>query len=935
MLLPKPARVERTSESFSLPAGARAFLAESGGAAADRVLLKELGAAGRSSDHREADILVLPAAEAPGDLRDWAGREEGYALSVDADGVRLWAATAAGRLYGAVTLGQLRRQFAPTGVRGDGRRLPGVRIADAPKLAHRGVQLNFAQGHTGYRRAYMRQLVPLLARWKINALYLYLETFFDFPSLRGMGGPGAVTPEDVRELQELCAPYHIMVVPQLNVLAHSLDLLTLQKFAGLAEYPAGRDRRTLAGDTLCSTSPAVRKIVDGILSDAMEIFDSPILHIGCDEVVNLGLCPRCLQQNPPQDKLSKYLGYIQRIAQVAREHGRRIGMWGDVLIKHRSSTSAQHKELFARLRQDAIIYDWHYEGGSPQTLEYFVKEGFQTVACSTSAIYAVVSLWPAQSANQRLLFGDAIRAGAMGGLTTGWENYAGLHEEHGNYLFATGATALWSGPQGPCLAPDLPREPFERAFSLHRYGPKTDAITQYWHVLGDLLGPVLGPLAPLNGASVRRCLYQCDNVLEFWLHYGPILKGPALVRYRRGVRQARELWTRFRRQTAGSRDVALPLHEGPLLMHEHLLKRLEMSEALYRLYDRAAKAQFDDSRKFTRLLGQAAGALLAHERDFAPVERYLRAAYRVLGLELASLRRLQATRKKMRELAALFRSWPSGRPLPAFVELHHMFLGQCVSGFYGDREHEWTEGPARFQRYTIFSGPVPSGLEQSREVGDRPRQTPTPRLPAGVTFEPIDLSPAANRSLADEGGEGWSGFGPTGDLRAFLTGPVTLAGVPYVVAPGKNNAVVLRANPNWVKGLAGYPDTVAIPVNKKNVAALLFLHAAGWARDYVMGERRVEYADGSAEVLVLDRTNTADWNTGDGGFPGEEGTLTTVAWEGTTEDFPAVRVYQTLWINPHPRKTIRQVVLTNAAQPLTQQAFLALLGLTAAVEPQP
>jgi hypothetical protein len=289
----------------------------------------------------------------------------------------------------------------------------------------------------------------------------------------------------------------------------------------------------------------------------------------------------------------------------------------------------------------------------------------------------------------------------------------------------------------------------------------------------------------------------------------------------------------------------------------------------------------------------------------------------------------------MRELAALFRSWPSGRPLPAFVELHHMFLGQCVSGFYGDREHEWTEGPARFQRYTIFSGPVPSGLEQSREVGDRPRQTPTPRLPAGVTFEPIDLSPAANRSLADEGGEGWSGFGPTGDLRAFLTGPVTLAGVPYVVAPGKNNAVVLRANPNWVKGLAGYPDTVAIPVNKKNVAALLFLHAAGWARDYVMGERRVEYADGSAEVLVLDRTNTADWNTGDGGFPGEEGTLTTVAWEGTTEDFPAVRVYQTLWINPHPRKTIRQVVLTNAAQPLTQQAFLALLGLTAAVEPQP
>jgi hypothetical protein len=55
--------------------------------------------------------------------------------------------------------------------------------------------------------------------------------------------------------------------------------------------------------------------------------------------------------------------------------------------------------------------------------------------------------------------------------------------------------------------------------------------------------------------------------------------------------------------------------------------------------------------------------------------------------------------------------------------------------------------------------------------------------------------------------------------------------------------------------------------------SLLFLHGAGWARDYVMGERRIEYTDGSAEVIVLDRTNTADWNTGDGRFPGEEDNL--------------------------------------------------------------
>ncbi len=107
--------------------------------------------------------------------------QEGYALVISADGVKVFAAASAGRLYGAFTLSQLLRQF--------GRRLPGMRIGDAPKLAHRGVQFNFAQGRTAYRRDYMHYVVPQLARWKINAIYLYLETFFQFPSLTA--GKGA------------------------------------------------------------------------------------------------------------------------------------------------------------------------------------------------------------------------------------------------------------------------------------------------------------------------------------------------------------------------------------------------------------------------------------------------------------------------------------------------------------------------------------------------------------------------------------------------------------------------------------------------------------------------------------------------------------------------------------------------------------------------
>ena len=111
-------------------------------------------------------------------------------LVISADGVKVFAAASAGRLYGAFTLSQLLRQF--------GRRLPGMRIGDAPKLAHRGCN-SIRQGRTAYRRDYMHYVVPQLARWKINAIYLYLETFFQFPSLTaGKGASRATSPGRAR-----------------------------------------------------------------------------------------------------------------------------------------------------------------------------------------------------------------------------------------------------------------------------------------------------------------------------------------------------------------------------------------------------------------------------------------------------------------------------------------------------------------------------------------------------------------------------------------------------------------------------------------------------------------------------------------------------------------------------------------------------------------
>jgi len=159
-----------------------------------------------------------------------------------------------------------------------------------------------------------------------------------------------------------------------------------------------------------------------------------------------------------------------------------------------------------------------------------------------------------------------------------------------------------------------------------------------------------------------------------------------------------------------------------------------------------------------------------------------------------------------------------------------------------------------------------------------------------------------------------------------------IAKVIQAVAKGDKNSVTLRVNPDFAKSLANCPETVEIPVNKKGVAGLVFLHTGGWtpgATTYAW--REIRYADGSKVSMGLNSMNFADWNYGHDNFPDEEGTTTTVVWRGSCGQYPITRVYRTLWVNPHPDKKIDKIVITDAGLITDQQRFVAHLAITLAM----
>ena len=145
-------------------------------------------------------------------------------------------------------------------------------------------------------------------------------------------------------------------------------------------------------------------------------------------------------------------------------------------------------------------------------------------------------------------------------------------------------------------------------------------------------------------------------------------------------------------------------------------------------------------------------------------------------------------------------------------------------------------------------GPTPAG--ESEIVEAKPAVIPKERMREIIY---VDLSKAANRSLADEvagdGRGGWTDQGPEMDMRKLPTGDQVIGGVPFRIARGPKAVVAVQANP---KPGGDVVKEATIPVGRK-MEALYVLHAGA----FLSGERKmcfeiiVKYKDGATAVVPV------------------------------------------------------------------------------------
>lgn len=290
---------------------------------------------------------------------------EGYRLSVKPERVVITASTAQGLFYGVQTL----RQLLPAELEGRmpiNRRIwpiPAVEVRDAPRYAYRGMHLDVARSF--FPKAFIKRYIDLLAMHKLNVFHWHLtddqgwrveikrypklteigawrdqtvvgHTYDYEPLFDGQRHGGYYTQDDIREIVRYAAERHIQVIPEIDIPGHATAILAAYPELACQQRDFKVESRFgIFENILCPTEETFTFLTH-VFAEVAELFPSPYLHIGGDEVVKNDWkhCPFCqdLMRRENLKNVEELQSYfVRRVERIANKLDKTIIGWDEIL----------------------------------------------------------------------------------------------------------------------------------------------------------------------------------------------------------------------------------------------------------------------------------------------------------------------------------------------------------------------------------------------------------------------------------------------------------------------------------------------------------------------------------------------------------------------------------------------------------------------------
>lgn len=430
------------------------------------------------SDNDERGTLTLSLSEA----RNLPESEEGYILDIKNGRASLGSRGEAGLFYGCQTLEQLLEDSRDTG-----RAVPACRITDYPALAYRAVHIDVK--HHLDTMKYYYDAIDRLARYKINAVIFEFEDKLRYRRRPLVGAPQAISIDEMAALTRYARQRHVEISPLVQGLGHATFILKHEKYAHLREDPESRW-------AFCPCDEETYEVLFDLYLDAFDATPgSRYLHVGGDEVGEIGQCPRCRERAEREGKLALNLYWLKRVCDFVREHGRIPIFWDDMIFKYaglwETLWSDLEPEEFSELwekgepvldsaleqyPENCVYMRWNYtlarQEGNIRALEWFKKRGLK--AWIATAAQNVHPLLPQDDRVNIIhsFIGLAEEKEIDGMLCTAWDDSSPHMETYWRGLIAS-AEFSWN-PEGRSL------EEFETAYLQREFGRDCADATQLY-----------------------------------------------------------------------------------------------------------------------------------------------------------------------------------------------------------------------------------------------------------------------------------------------------------------------------------------------------------------------------------------------------------------------------------------------------------------------
>lgn len=319
---------------------------------------------------------------------------EGYTLSITPQGIRIASRSDAGLYYGLTTLNQMSQP------QGDSLRAPACLVTDQPRFEYRGFMMDVSRHFR--TKEFVKKQMDAMAHFKLNRLHLHLTDgagwrieIKQYPRLTQFAAwrPDAVwkdwwfkeggrkyceesdpkasggyyTQDDIRELLAYAAERHITIIPEIEMPAHSEEVL--------AAYPElSCSGEPYKNAEFCIGNEKTFEFLENVLTEVMELFPSEYIHIGGDEANKNPWkeCPKCQQRMKDEglkdvDELQSYA--IHRMEVFLNEHGRKLLGWDEIMQ--------------GGLAPNATVMSWRGEEGGLKA----VRSGHRAVMTPSEYFY--------------------------------------------------------------------------------------------------------------------------------------------------------------------------------------------------------------------------------------------------------------------------------------------------------------------------------------------------------------------------------------------------------------------------------------------------------------------------------------------------------------------------------------------------------------------